>query len=199
MLCLVLLWLCHQVPHRKDLPLWPSIGHHCDTFSADQCIVWGPLRSGGHVNIKMLFHQHRDSYHKDKTVSRPSYLYNRNLHTWKDGIYIGTGPRVLTGFMWLQGPALLQRSDALSRIPAKGSTAFNETAPLPLAKWRHVAVVRQGPVYMILWLLYWHLCMIVPVPIYYCLRASEVILKDMGKFSWFFTIKLNPKNHELCA
>ena len=29
---------------------------------------------------------------KDKTVSQPSYLWNRSLHTWKDGRYIETGP-----------------------------------------------------------------------------------------------------------
>ena len=29
----------------------------------------------------------RDSDYKDKTVSRPSYLYNRNIHTWKLFLY----------------------------------------------------------------------------------------------------------------
>ena len=34
----------------------------------------------------------KDPHYKDKTVSRQSYLYNRNRHTGKDGVYIETGP-----------------------------------------------------------------------------------------------------------
>ena len=33
------------------------------------------------------------SHHKDKTVMRPSYLYNGNLYSWKDDLYIERGPR----------------------------------------------------------------------------------------------------------
>ena len=36
--------------------------------------------------------QHRDSHHKDKTVSRLSYPYNGNPYTWKDGLFIETDP-----------------------------------------------------------------------------------------------------------
>ena len=38
-------------------------------------------------------YQYRDTHYKDKTVSRPSYLYNGNPHTWKDRLYIETGLR----------------------------------------------------------------------------------------------------------
>ena len=47
---------------------------------------------GGRLSIKITSYQYMDSHFKDKTVSRPSYLYNGNLHTWKDGLYIETGP-----------------------------------------------------------------------------------------------------------
>ena len=33
-----------------------------------------------------------DSHYKDKTVSQPSYLYNGNRLTWKDGLYVEMGP-----------------------------------------------------------------------------------------------------------
>ena len=39
-----------------------------------------PLKSGGHLNIKMSSYRYRDSYVKDKTVSRPSYLQHGNPH-----------------------------------------------------------------------------------------------------------------------
>ena len=35
-----------------------------------------------------------DSHYKEKTFSRQSYLYNGNLHTWKDWLYIQTGPAI---------------------------------------------------------------------------------------------------------
>ena len=59
--------------------------------------------TGGRLNIKMPSYQYRDSHDKDKTVSRPSYLYHKNHHTWKDDLYIEAEPC---------GPViLLQRCD----------------------------------------------------------------------------------------
>ena len=49
---------------------------------------------GDRFNIKILPYHFRDSNYKDKTVLRPSCLYNENVHTWKDGHYIVTGPRI---------------------------------------------------------------------------------------------------------
>ena len=40
--------------------------------------------------------QYRDSYHKVKTVSEASYLYNGNSNTWKDSLYTETDPNLLT-------------------------------------------------------------------------------------------------------
>ena len=47
----------------------------------------------GRFNIDMLSYQYRDSHHKDKTASRPSYLYDRSTYTYKDSLYLETGPR----------------------------------------------------------------------------------------------------------
>ena len=41
--------------------------------------------AGTRLNIKVLSYQCKD-------FSRPSYLYNLNSYTWKDGLYIETGP-----------------------------------------------------------------------------------------------------------
>ena len=38
-------------------------------------------RPGPRLNIKMSSYQHGDPHYKDKTVSRPSYLYNGNQYT----------------------------------------------------------------------------------------------------------------------
>ena len=45
----------------------------------------------GRLNIDMPSYQYRDYHYKDKTVMRPSYLYNGNLHTWKDGLNFEIG------------------------------------------------------------------------------------------------------------
>ena len=47
---------------------------------------------GGCLNMNILSYQYRISHYKDKMVAQPSYLHNRNPHTWKDGLYIETGP-----------------------------------------------------------------------------------------------------------
>ena len=43
------------------------------------------------LNTKMPSYQYRNSHYKNKTVWRPSYLYNGNIHTWKSCLYIETG------------------------------------------------------------------------------------------------------------
>ena len=48
--------------------------------------------SCGRLNKKMSSYQYMISHHKDKTVSRPSYLHNGNHHTRKDLLYIETRP-----------------------------------------------------------------------------------------------------------
>ena len=56
--------------------------------------------SGARLNTKMSSYQYRNSRYKDNTISRPSYLYNGNLHTWKDSLYIETGPRWSLCIRW---------------------------------------------------------------------------------------------------
>ena len=46
----------------------------------------------GHIKIRMLFYQKRDSYDKDETVSQLSHLYNWNLYIWKHDLYSEMGP-----------------------------------------------------------------------------------------------------------
>ena len=49
-------------------------------------------RTGSRLNIKTVFPGYRDSHYKDKTVVRPSYLYNGNPYAGK----MTYGPQVLT-------------------------------------------------------------------------------------------------------
>ena len=47
------------------------------------------LKPGDCLNIKMSPYEYRDShYEDDQMVSRLSYLYNVNPHTWKDRLFI---------------------------------------------------------------------------------------------------------------
>ena len=41
------------------------------------------MRPGACLNIKMSSYQYTDSHYKNKTVWRPTHLYNENPHTWK--------------------------------------------------------------------------------------------------------------------
>ena len=46
--------------------------------------------AGACLNIKMSSDQYRYSHYKGETISLQSHLYNS--YTWKDGLYIETGP-----------------------------------------------------------------------------------------------------------
>ena len=54
-----------------------------------------PLRPGTCLDIKISCFRYRNSHYKDKMVSWPSFLYNGNIHTWKDYHYNGREPKRL--------------------------------------------------------------------------------------------------------
>ena len=61
------------------------------------------------LNTKITSYQYRDSHYKDKAISRPSYLYNGNPHTWKTVFILRRVPVSLCGedsgpFGWSLGP-----------------------------------------------------------------------------------------------
>ena len=70
------------------------------TSSCSWWIMWGVSvikNLGDHISTKMPSYQFRDPHDKDKTVSRPSYLYHGYSHTWKDSLfYIEMGSRWLS-------------------------------------------------------------------------------------------------------
>ena len=62
-------------------------------FSNVKLIGLQSLETGDHLNVRMLSCEYRNYHYmyKDNTVSKPSYHYDGNLHTWKDRLYIETG------------------------------------------------------------------------------------------------------------
>ena len=71
----------------KKTPLFGSGGcFHLGRCLQEKLSIWP------HIYIKMLSCQYRHSNYKDKTVSRPSYLYNGNTNTLKESLYIETEP-----------------------------------------------------------------------------------------------------------
>ena len=59
-----------------------------------------PILVRRHLHIEtapwMLFqYQYRNSHYKDNTISRQSYLYDGDSHTWKDRLYIEAAPWLL--------------------------------------------------------------------------------------------------------
>ena len=65
---------------------------HLTYVTAGPTLSFNATQPGAHLNIKMSSYQYKDSHYKDKMVSWPSYLYNGNCHTWKDGLYIERQP-----------------------------------------------------------------------------------------------------------
>ena len=95
----VIIFLCHPLTFKMEGVI--SMHLYICTFyiascGSDQLPIsqlpsWcAPPR--GRLDIKISSYQYRDSHYKDKTVSRPSYLHNENLHTWKDSLYFKTEP-----------------------------------------------------------------------------------------------------------
>ena len=63
--------------------------HSCYTYGkSSPSIMW----TRGWLSIKMASYQYRDSHYKDKTVSRPSYLYYVDSHTYKMIFILECGP-----------------------------------------------------------------------------------------------------------
>ena len=62
------------------------------TLNKFRSIIMREMVSRGHLNRKILTYHYGESHCKDMTVPWPIFLYNGNLHTWKDRIYIVTGP-----------------------------------------------------------------------------------------------------------
>ena len=73
-------YITNLLEHKSKLILIVH-GYFCWFTPSPNCTGYGgqPVcRVISRFNIKMPSYQYRDSYHKDKTVSRPSYLYNAN-------------------------------------------------------------------------------------------------------------------------
>ena len=72
-------------PSKKSIE-FERTGHWSWNFETCNKIVY--ICDQMALSIEMPSYQYRDSHNKCKTVSRPSYLYNVNIHAWKDGLYI---------------------------------------------------------------------------------------------------------------
>ena len=75
-------WLLALLCHRQT---W----HTLFRFYMDSLIE--DFYNSGLFQLKMPSFQHRNFDYKDKTVSRPSYLYNGNSYVWKYSLFIGMG------------------------------------------------------------------------------------------------------------
>ena len=47
-----------------------------------------PWSIAGQSQYKDKVFRYKDSHYKDKTVMRPSYLYDRNSYSWKNGMFV---------------------------------------------------------------------------------------------------------------
>ena len=79
-----------------------------------------------------------DSHYKDKTVVRPSYLYDGDTYTWKDGLYTETRSR------WVGGRSLLLNLLLFFRFCRCGLFLQGRGGIVALEAHHHVAE-RHGP------------------------------------------------------
>ena len=88
-------------PWQKFMKMATFSSHRyiCDIIRGDWsvklCVM--PITCGISVPlwvIKTVF-PGMDSYHKEEVVVRLSYFYSENPHTWKDGLYVKSGPCIL--------------------------------------------------------------------------------------------------------
>ena len=56
--------------------------------------------AGVPLHVKTPSYQYRDPHNKDKSVSRPSHLYNGNLYAWKDFFISKRSPGSYNPFVW---------------------------------------------------------------------------------------------------
>ena len=68
------------LPQWRTSTHWPFHFHNWDTCAWKDVFYIEP---GARHNIKMSSYQYRDPHVKDKTVSRPSYLYYENPYMWE--------------------------------------------------------------------------------------------------------------------
>ena len=77
------------IPENKDHQInitYSSIPHEVMDWYLINVDPWG------HLNMKMMSCQYRNSHYKENTISWQSYLCNGNPYTRKDSLYIKMGP-----------------------------------------------------------------------------------------------------------
>ena len=82
-------------------------------------------------------HNYKQFHYEYNTVSRPSYLYKDNPHTWKDDIYIQTGPwSVYCEFQFMYPASLLDTTKDVTwdtiKVNGKPYPAMISGAKLPI-------------------------------------------------------------------
>ena len=129
-------WYLQWRFHSLTRSHWNALVH--------QHVGWSP--SGGHLIMKTLSYQYRNSNYKDKMVSQPSYLHV-NPCTWKDSLYIETGPGSgdLAGWIGLSWPAFLLNLTTCGMLAAQGCCRDLDWALYLMQFYGDVLKIRVGP------------------------------------------------------
>ena len=107
---------------RKMFPFDDFVMATDDKIGINKTHGFHRRRSGSSLNIKALSCQHRDTV-LPTTVVGPSYLYGRNLYSWKDCFYIETGLDIC---FFSRKPAQY----AISSSPAGPTRAYRKWPPV---------------------------------------------------------------------
>ena len=143
------------------------------TFATHTCPSKSPLssrlkRTGVRLSIKISPYQERDSHYKDKTVSRPSYLYNRNPMYGKTVFIMWQTPGIYES-LWYQ--ALCLHVPYYMHMLLSVSVLYNQFVVY--------ACIYHNEYYLFILVIQGF--SLAPVQSSICLGASEGIFKDMGR------------------
>ena len=79
--------------------------------------------------------RYKDSQYKDKTVLRPSHLYNKNPYTWKMVFGTWTHPMMESGMKDNMTPR--EKQNPGQKVKVTGYNVLNTVLPtIPLKLWR---------------------------------------------------------------
>ena len=114
-------------------PIFISLNQLAVKITPAESFLWMHLHQFQYLSYQYIY---MDSHYKDKMVSWLSYLYNGDPHTWKDCLYIETGPLIFWETRSI--PCLLMPSTApgstsgiiLCVCPVKERQRYNVTSSL---------------------------------------------------------------------
>ena len=126
LICTLNKWLSKQSSGWWFEMPWRSLWCHCNVVRESP---------RGHLNIKTLGYQLRNSHIKDKMVWLSFYFYNGNPCIWKDSLYIEEGPWSLVNYLYKGYPYSKVPGAKMGPIWGREDPGGPHVGPINFAPW----------------------------------------------------------------